>query len=248
MKVEHKSIKAQGATFDDAAGSVRVLFSKLNVIDRDGDLTLPGAFKAGQEVRISAYNHASWGGALPVGKGAIHEEGDTAIFEGKFFLDTAAGAETYKTVKAMGDLQEWSYGFDVLDADSQTMGDQWVRTLKSLDVFEVSPVLLGAGIDTQTLDIKSASPAGKGRLIDHAASVLADVKALSARAHAVAELRAKDGRDISEETKGKLGETIAALEVALVDMKSLQAASQASAAPVVIMLARNRLRETAAVL
>lgn len=141
---------------DADQGEVSVLFATLNVIDHDGDVTMPGAFKQGQEVRISAYNHASWGpGALPVGKGAIREEGEKAIFDGQFFLNTLAGRDTFETVKAMGDLQEWSYGYDILDASPGQQDGQDVQFLKGMDVFEVSPVLLGAGIDTRTLSAKS---------------------------------------------------------------------------------------------
>ena len=38
------------------------------------------------------------------------------VFDGGFFLETDAGLEAYKTVKAMGTLQEWSWGFRVVDA------------------------------------------------------------------------------------------------------------------------------------
>lgn len=150
----HSGVQVKIADADQ--GVVQVLFATLNTKDHDGDVTLPGAFKQGQEVRISAYNHASWGpGALPVGKGRITENGENAIFDGEFFLNTAAGKETFETVKAMGDLQEWSYGFDVLDSEPGTKDGQSVNFLKALDVFEVSPVLLGAGIGTRTLSAKS---------------------------------------------------------------------------------------------
>jgi hypothetical protein len=37
------------------SGEVRAVFSTFNTVDSDGDVTLPGAFRDGQEVRISAY-------------------------------------------------------------------------------------------------------------------------------------------------------------------------------------------------
>lgn len=136
-------------------GTVTALFSTLNVIDHDQDVTLPGAFTDGQKVRISAYNHASWGpGALPVGKGQINEDGDSAIFDGGFFMNTTAGRDTFETVKELGDLGEWSYGYDILDSAPGQQDGQDVLYLKKLDVHEVSPVLLGAGIGTRTLSAK----------------------------------------------------------------------------------------------
>jgi HK97 family phage prohead protease len=140
------------------AGKVTVVFSTLGVVDHDGDVTLPGAFTDGQKVRISAYNHASWGpGGLPVGKGAIREDGNSAIFDGQFFTNTDAGRETFETVKAMGDLQEWSFGFDVLDGGPGTFQGDTVNFLRKLTVHEVSPVLLGAGIGTRTVSAKARS-------------------------------------------------------------------------------------------
>jgi HK97 family phage prohead protease len=141
---------------DATKGEVEAVFATLNVKDSDGDVTLKGAFEDGAEVRISAYNHKSWEGALPVGKGTITESGDTAVLKGQFFLDTAAGADTFAVVKQMGDLQEWSYGYDVVDSEKGTKDGESVRLLKGLKVHEVSPVILGAGVGTETLAVKGA--------------------------------------------------------------------------------------------
>lgn len=144
---------------DEAQGQVQAVFSTLNVVDKDGDVTLPGAFGQ-QNVRISAYNHTSWAGALPVGKGTISEVGNEAILDGQFFMNIPAARETFLTVKALDDpAMEWSYGYDVLERSQGKFpqGDEKgedVQFLHKLKVFEVSPVLLGAGIDTRTLSAK----------------------------------------------------------------------------------------------
>ena len=147
------------AVKDADAGTVTAVFSRFNVRDEDGDVTLPGAFKNGQRVLISAYGHASWGGALPVGTGVIYADDEKAWMDGQFFLDTIGGKETFTTIKGTGELQEWSYGYDVLErgdvTDAMRQAGVW-RVLKSLDVFEVSPVLLGAGVGTGTLSVKGA--------------------------------------------------------------------------------------------
>lgn len=149
---------------DAGEGTVQAVFATLNVVDLDGDVTLPGAFKDGQEVRISAYGHASWGSALPVGKGVIRASDAEAVLDGRFFMDTQQGRDTFLTVKELGPLGQWSYGFDVLDAEEGDFEEQKVRFLKSLDVHEVSPVLLGAGIDTRTVAVKSQ---GKAAIASH---------------------------------------------------------------------------------
>ncbi len=142
---------------DGQPGEFKATFATLNVIDLDGDVTLPGAFTDGERVRISHWQH-DWN-QLPVGKGTIREEADKAVVDGQFFLDTQSGKEHYLTVKALGDLQEWSYGFDILDYSFGEHEGQKVRFLRKLKVHEVSPVMLGAGIDTGTTDIKASKAA-----------------------------------------------------------------------------------------
>jgi hypothetical protein len=141
----------------DETGEFRAEFATLNVIDHDGDVTVPGAFRDGQETLIEAWNHNY--GQLPVGKGIIHEDGDKAVVEGSFFLDTQGGLEHYKTVKALGKLQEWSYTFDIEDSGYGEFDGQDVQFLRKLDVWGVAPVERGAGIDTRTTDIKSQKAA-----------------------------------------------------------------------------------------
>jgi HK97 family phage prohead protease len=154
--MKKKSIKPSGVKVVDAAeGKVTAVFATLNVKDSDGDVTLKGAFEEGAPVRVSAYNHASWKeGHLPVGKGTIREDGDEAIADLQFFLNTTAGRDTFEVVKQTADLQEWSYGFDVLDSEPGQKDGEKVTFLKSLKVHEVSPVILGAGIGTRTLTAK----------------------------------------------------------------------------------------------
>jgi HK97 family phage prohead protease len=141
---------------DGQPGEFRAIFSRFNVIDHDGDVTIPGAFKDGEAIRISYWGHR-WQD-LPVGRGVIHQDDKVAWVDGQFFLDTLAGKETYQTVKNLGDLQEWSYGYDVNEAETGQFEDHDVQFLTSLTVHEVSPVMLGAGIGTETIDIKGAKP------------------------------------------------------------------------------------------
>ena len=100
----------------------------------------------------------------PIGKGKIVQEDEKATFKGNFFMDTEAGKEAYNLAKEMGDLQEWSFGFRINDyevaefqKDGESVGD--VRYLKDLEVYEVSPVLVGANRQTYTLAIKTGEEA-----------------------------------------------------------------------------------------
>ncbi len=153
---ERKSVSVEMKVDDE--GHFEAIFSTFNVIDHDGDVTLPGAFDDGAEVIVGSYGHNSWMGSLPVGKGVIKQTEKDARIVGDFWLNTKNGKEHHAVVKELGTKQEWSYGFDVKGTgDVDTLPDELQgadRVLTKLEVFEVSPVLRGAGIDTQTVVVK----------------------------------------------------------------------------------------------
>jgi HK97 family phage prohead protease len=152
---------------DESKGEVRAIFATFNTIDSDGDVTLPGAFADGAEVPISAYGHTSWQGMLPVGKATIRQNSKQAVLEGRFFMDTAHGRDAFLTVKELGELGQWSYGYDPVKFSFGEHDGQQVRFLEQQKVHEVSPVLVGAGVGTRTLSAKSAGgpPVRRGRAL-----------------------------------------------------------------------------------
>ena len=177
---------------DADEGTVTAVFSTMNVIDSDGDVTRPGAFEDGAPVRISAYGHTSWLGELPVGKGTIRQTKTEAILDGQFFMDTTSGRDTFIVVKEMGSLGEWSYGYDPVEYSFGEFEGQRVRFLDKLKVHEVSPVLLGAGVNTRTLVAKAK---GDVRFTEEARLVLAAVSNLLERADDVVAHRREKGKD-----------------------------------------------------
>ncbi|WP_051827748.1 HK97 family phage prohead protease [Streptomyces bicolor] len=137
-------------------GEVVAAFSIFNEVDSDLDVVLPEAIPHGVEVPMSAYNHKSWGDQLPVGKGVVSVDGLRATFTANFF-DTMGGRDTHETLKQLGPLARWSWGFDVVDSERGTFNGQRVRFIKKVRLYEVSPVLRGANDNTRTLAIKSAN-------------------------------------------------------------------------------------------
>lgn len=202
-------------------GSFTAIFSRFNVIDKQGDMTLPGAFGE-QRVVISAYGHGSWQGALPVGKGRIYENAEGGIVEGQFFLDTAAGADTYKTVKNLGDLQEFSYALPEIDYEMRTIEGVNIRVLKRIKVNEVSPVLLGAGVGTGLLDIKSDDEKPI-QLVVQLDAVASDARKVVDRLKSLAELRAADGRHPGPETMKRAATVKQVLEQLSIEIGGLEA-------------------------
>lgn len=141
----------------DSDGTATAIFSRFGgPPDSDGDITLPTAFTAGVVVPVSPWNHSSYSSDLPAGLGTIRVYKDRAEAEIEFFLDTVAGRETYRTLKALGRCQ-WSYGFDIVKSSNGDWNGRGVRVLEKLDVMELSPVLRGAGRDTETVNVRSAA-------------------------------------------------------------------------------------------
>ena len=164
MSENHKVNKSiEFKTVDDEKGAVEAVFSVYNNLDSDGDVVIPGAIKSGfKDNQVPMVFAHKWD--QPIGKGVIETDDDKAIFKGSFFMGTEAGKEAYNLAKEMGDLQEWSFGFRINDYEVAPFtkdGSDEVdaRYLKDLEVFEVSPVLVGANRETYTLAIKSGEEA-----------------------------------------------------------------------------------------
>lgn len=190
-------------------GEFEAVFATLDVIDHDGDIIAKGAIEPGPVV-ISAYGHASWDGALPVGKGQIAERGNEAIVIGQYFMDTVGGQETYKTVKALGDLQEYSFALPYIER----MNEENPAVITKVKVNEVSPVLMGAGINTRTLDIKTRKEENKETDVketsdkentvekpesktfaQHLDEAVETVESVTSRAKEISNLRKDSGKD-----------------------------------------------------
>jgi len=174
---------------DADKGEVMAVVNTLNVVDRDGDVILPGAIPNGAKVKLSAYGHGTIkNGEAPVGKGIVTIEGDKAVFRGNYFLSTQRGRDAFETVKALGGDSEWSIGFN--RTKSEAPDEEWKakgarRMLKSLNLLEVSPVFLGANGMTGTVAVKEADEAAAKAAAEEAetaAKAAAELKALNEQA------------------------------------------------------------------
>lgn len=174
---------------------------------------------------MSAYGHTSWVGALPPGRGTISERSGWGVFDGMFLMDTTHGRDTYHTVKALADLQEWSYGYTAETHTGQFEG-QDVRFLDKQDIFEVSPVLRGMGQGTHVMAIKGGGPDDSLPYAEHVVWVLDQVKALTDRTTDRAELRLKEGRTMSGATMEQLTAILDQIGGAYGSLKDFLAANQ----------------------
>lgn len=166
--MEHKAIAGGVEVKDADQGIVHAVVARIGVKDKENDVFLPGSFGE-RAVRVSAYNHKSWpqmGGEKPVGRGTIREQGDEVVAELKFFMGTTDGRETFEIVKEMGELQEWSFGWPpggikLADLTKDQRAEGVRRAISEVQTAEVSPVLVGASIDTRTIGVKCEKCGGE---------------------------------------------------------------------------------------
>jgi HK97 family phage prohead protease len=137
---------------------IEAVFSLFDTIDSDNDVTKANALRSGytgNKVPL-VWNH-DW--SKVIGRGIIETDNQKAVFKG-YFLNTEAGKEAYNTVKEMQDMQQFSYGFQVMKSSKGTHIDSKgeevpVRVLEDVKVWEVSPVLVGAQQNSFVQALKS---------------------------------------------------------------------------------------------
>ena len=209
---------------DEVEGKVEAVFSNFNEVDSDGDVVLPNVIKSGYGDRGVAMVWAhDW--KRVIGRGEIVDDGTKAIFKGQFIMDTQEGIDAYNTVKAMGDLQQWSFGYEVLDSekgmfkkDSDTEIE--VRYLNDVKVWEVSPVLVGANQNTYTMAVKQDKPKGK-KFSEEVEDVLTTLTSLVKRARELTALRLSKEKTLSEESTLLISDLQDALQEAHQDIDTL---------------------------
>lgn len=221
------------AAATDDTGRVKAIVATLDVVDADMDVTVPGAFGEQTVAMIHAHD---WQG-FPIGKGRVYEDGNHAIFEGQFNLDLEFGQQAYQSVRFMGDLQEWSYGYLPTSYSFTERDGKTVRVLEEVSVHEVSPVLIGAGVGTGTLDLKHAEPLIPDmKFTDEAEYAMAVLDNVTARADQIIELRqsGKLGADSVERLTmlaAKAAATLERLEVLTRGEPTADISDTAAAAP-----------------
>ena len=221
-------------------GAFRAIFATFNEVDHDGDVTLPGAFPVGAKMPLAGVGH-NWD-VPTIGGGTIGADAEKAWLDGQFNLEMAAGLETYRSVKFDQDqginAQQYSYAYDVEKGHSARPEEQkrWPgakRILEQLIPHEVSPVLLGAGIDTGTAYVKARDD--PETLATRAERLLTDTSAFAEHARAAVAMRAKEGRELSTANRERIGQQIDALKASLAELEALmppdRTAAQGSASP-----------------
>ena len=147
---------------DKGEGILR--FITFHTVDKDGDVTLPGF--VGRQSAMLLPGH-DWQ-HIPLGRGESFEDEHAAYFRFKLNMDLQSARDWYSHLRfdqQFGkSLQEISYGFSI-HPEGSAAGEkegQRVRYLKSRPdgqpgarLFELSFVLVGAGVETGVVDVKN---------------------------------------------------------------------------------------------
>lgn len=149
-----------------SGGEGQMVVATLNVVDKDGDVTLPGAFGRQTAVMVPVHDWAH----VPIGKGVVFERGNDVLVDFQLNLDIEAARDWHAAIKFDLEnppaLQEYSYGYEIKAGGARkgTFAGRTVRFLQPVDdgspgltVIEVSPVMRGAGVRTRTLSMKGDS-------------------------------------------------------------------------------------------
>lgn len=178
-QMEHKQFDAIITDIDEPQGIVKAVFSVFGNVDQGGDRIFNGAFtktfaEHGQKVLVlDNHNTQSTGdviaktislreldrGQLPPELQMKYPEATggaelTAKFEPDKDKDPKSAAAFYRLKNDW--LGEWSFGYNPLDFDYEQLTDKsTVRNLRTIKLFEVSPVLWGMNGATMTTDAKS---------------------------------------------------------------------------------------------
>lgn len=207
----------------DADGDFTIRFSTFDVVDLDRDIVLASAVEGG--LKLPLLQSHRWGD-LAIGGGEVINDGKTAVLDGGFITASTWGKDAHETAKALharGIPQEASWGFKILEKRDPTPAEAKLgaeQVIEKTQPFEVSTVLRGAGVDTGLIDVKTSDRSDQFK--EHAEQALAACDALLQRAATIADLRAKDGRDVPrretlEDVLKRLQATAEAFELLLTD-------------------------------
>ena len=153
---------------DEAEGIVDAIVNTTGLVDRQKDIVHPGAFRNALSGRmpkvVNSHDGTKFLGKVlsmrelmpgdPTLPADLRAQGLGALaVRMQFNLETESGREMFSNIKG-GYVDQWSFMFTIGDAQYDSKG---IRHIKLIDeIFEVSPVLVGANQATMTLAAKAA--------------------------------------------------------------------------------------------
>ena len=153
---------------DEAEGIVDAIVNTTGLVDRQKDIIHPGAFRNALNGRmpkvVNSHDGTKFLGKVlsmrelmpgdPTLPADLRAQGLGALaVRMQFNLETESGRDMFSNIRG-GYVDQWSFMFSIADAQYDAKG---IRHIKLIDeIFEVSPVLVGANQATLTLAAKAA--------------------------------------------------------------------------------------------
>ncbi len=185
-KMERKTFSGFVTKADEEQGIIEAFFAVMGNVDQGQDVIHPGAFtktfsERGGKVRVLD-NHRTDSIMRAIGKPQLlrevgreelpqqllakHPDATGGAFARvKMLMDTPEGKGAFIRLRD-GAVDEWSFGYDALDVDfSSVMKDGKeipVRNLRTIKLYEISPVIFGMNEATTTVSAKEADDRDKG--------------------------------------------------------------------------------------
>ncbi|HXH82561.1 MAG TPA: HK97 family phage prohead protease [Candidatus Tectomicrobia bacterium] len=153
MHLEYKAVTPDLS--DD--GRFSAIVATFGAIDRSGDVIVREAFARSLGRDVPVLLGHQWQTGIIVGAGRVKATPGEAVLEGRFIVDDdhIYGRMAYAQAKALGHLQQFSIGFQTLDAVQERREGKTVRVIRDLELFEVSLVPVGAQPGARVVDIKA---------------------------------------------------------------------------------------------
>jgi phage head maturation protease len=201
--MEYKNFPAVVTATNEAEGIAETVFAVFGNIDGGRDVAHPGSFsktfaERGNKVRVLDHHNAR--SVLSVVGKPIElrelrrdelppeillkypEASGGAYAKVKFLMDTPEGRGVFIRLRDQA-VDEWSFGYDALDVDySKAIQDGEevvVRNLRTVKLYEISPVIWGMNDATMTTNVKADDEADSEikNLLDEATQRARDVLA-----------------------------------------------------------------------
>jgi len=184
---EHKSYPSFSTkVIDEEEGIVEHIFAVFGNVDLGNDVLHPGSFaksiaERGRQIKVLDLHNTNSilniiGKPLEIREigqdelpTELREEFPTAsggvLAKTQFLMDTPEGKGAFVRIKE-GAVTEWSFGFDALDVDYETVKTNGktskIRNLRTIKLYEYSPVLWGMNPATATISSKADNDERKG--------------------------------------------------------------------------------------
>jgi HK97 family phage prohead protease len=159
-----QDIKALGE--GDPEGTFEAIVAVFGNVDSYGDRVLAGAFKESLAKGFPAIVWSHQWREVPIGACLEAEETSEGLrIKGQLFIDDNDRArEVYAAMKNVGGdgrapLREFSFSYDIIDADWTVEDEEHIFELQKLDVIEVGPCLKGVNDETRLIGVKAKEKA-----------------------------------------------------------------------------------------